>query len=189
MARRGRPRKFGPREANGQIQRPSTIEKRRKDAEAREYVRAVVLAQPHRRGAGGNERESAIGRFIRDRGLDAGLYLAACDYRQADTRWRKMAGLPVLAPTWRGGVRMGDDEPTSAEIWDAEQIVQVMNDTMAAISPHGLRIVRMIVLEEKDIDPQSVDADTAIRCLTALAISLGYKKGEIVFCGYGELCE
>jgi len=170
MARRGRPRKSGPREANGQIQRPSVIEKRRKDAEAREYVRAVVLAQPHRRGAGGNDRESAIGRFVHDQGLDGAIYRAACEYRRADTRWRKLMGLPVLAPTWRSGIRT-DEDPAISDLWKAEGDVCEMNAIMQSVSAYGLSVVRYLVLEDRDVIPRSRDAELAIACLTALADS------------------
>ncbi len=52
MARRGRPRKAGAREANGRLQRNGTVAQLREaERAARLKETSVVLAQPHRRAA------------------------------------------------------------------------------------------------------------------------------------------
>jgi hypothetical protein len=56
---RGRPRKAGAREANGQLQRQSR-------PETRAEIIAVAVAQPHRRGSDDPRRRWPIGRLILD---------------------------------------------------------------------------------------------------------------------------
>ena len=64
MARRGQKRKNGHRYANGNLKQPNAAERHRTAQELIDLEKAVVLAQPHRRGDLSQHRESPLGRLV-----------------------------------------------------------------------------------------------------------------------------
>ncbi len=97
MARKGRPRKAGPRERSGDLQRASRPDRRMalQKAEQDEIVHA--LRQPHRRQFNGNARSQLaadgdrLGRFILLNRLSEQLYDAAGSYAKLVRRYFKAA--------------------------------------------------------------------------------------------------
>ncbi|HWX14156.1 MAG TPA: hypothetical protein VNY06_04745, partial [Methylocella sp.] len=78
MAWAGRKRKNGHRWANGNLKQPNAAERHRSQRQIEDAEKAVVLAQPHRRGDKSQNCESPLGRFaikwkLRHEVFDAGL--------------------------------------------------------------------------------------------------------------------
>lgn len=135
------------REKNGRKRRQSTkaeIEDAQRAAEERE--KAVVLAQPHRRGNSDQKCGWPLGEFAiahrADLGWDEALYHAGCEYSGLVRRWRLAKGLPDPS-AGRGGARGVDVDPEVIirleSLWqDAEASVRYWGGDRAYVAARAL---------------------------------------------------
>jgi len=171
----GRKRKFGKREKNGNLQRPSKIERESFQRRMEQVEMQTVLAQPHRRGNTDQRCESALGRFsIANPKLRRELFDAASDYAGLKRRWRAAKGVP-------GDVRLGADGsgagPCEATVraWEA-QIAEI-ETAIVRDSPLGFAPFKWLVLDDRDIDRRH---DIAVCfALRACAVAAGKISANI----------
>jgi len=158
MVRRGRPRKSGPREANGQIQRPSVIERRERAAREAECVMAVALRQPHRRGNRDQALGDALGRFVRAHGLRQELIDAGETYTRLLRQWRLENAVPLFENrTSRGAA---PDPLMRAENDALRRQVIAMEMAMHRAGPNALPAVKRLAVEAKEIDDSQTEVAT-----------------------------
>ena len=95
MARAGRKRKNGHRWANGNLKQPNAAERHRSQREIEDAEKAVVLAQPHRRGDLSQHRESPLGRLVAKWKLRSEIVDAGLQYGHKVRLWQVISGVPV----------------------------------------------------------------------------------------------
>lgn len=157
MARRGRKRKSGARWGNGRIKQPHT--RQLKDAE-----KAVVLAQPHRRGHGMDQLcESPLGRLVMRRKLPRVIFDVGLEWGSFVRRWQAARGIP---PEIRIGPGSGRELPAIIVARWGRRIAQV-EASLKRISAAGFRAVRTLTVNEREIDRS--DEPEAVEVLRELA--------------------
>lgn len=168
MARRGRRRKTGIRETNGKLQRPTLAQMVAAQIAAADAEKAVVLAQPHRRGDKSYLRGSALGRFVDDHKLRIELYDAGNAYGTLKNKWLAA----IRAPR---DVRMGgsgrDVDMTIVNAWGArafEMESAIMRSGVAAVG-----LVEDLAVFDRG-EPVGEQIQIAARGLGYLAIHCGY---------------
>lgn len=158
MSRRGRKRKSGHRQPNGQLARPMSKQ---------ENPMALVLNQPHRRGSSDQRCASALGRFCLRAGLRRELYDAGLEYAGVVNRWRAAKGIPLQHHV-TGGTGIDPSDETVAR-WRRDML-----DMEQAMMAHGIKAllaVKQIALDDADI---GIDQDSyAIDGLYAVAENRG----------------
>lgn len=168
MARRGRRRKTGIREANGQLQRPTLAQMVAARVEAADAEKAVVLAQPHRRGDKSYLRGSALGRFVDDHKLRIELYDAGNKYGALKNKWLAA----IRAPR---DVRMGgsgrDVAMEVVNAWGVEIFEMELAIMRAGVAAVGL-VEDLSVFDSGE--PVGEQIQFAARGLVCLAIHCGY---------------
>ena len=95
MARRGRKRKNGHRWANGNIKQPNAAQRHKNAQQLIDLEKAVVLAQPHRRGDKSQNCESPLGRLVAKRKLRHEVFDAGLHYGHKVWLWQAIRGVPV----------------------------------------------------------------------------------------------
>lgn len=178
-------RKPGPREPNGRPKRDRTQDAlNAKNAAMSREVRAVALAQPHRRGKDDVRLSDALGRFCARHRVRAEAYDAGCIYQASARRWRLLTGAPSLAIPAQD---VRDDDPRdraepglghadAAKDWDGEarRIAVRLRECdlfMSGASHDGFLAVRAAACDEIEIDDGWAEAAKA--ALLALAVCLG----------------
>lgn len=140
------------------------------DVIEREDVRAVALAQPHRRGNDSTLCEAAFGRFCIRQKLNEAIYTAGEMFRATNQRWRNAKGLysghyiePGLG---------AEREPTADEIKAMRQAITAMETAIAesAAGYLGVRTARHVILDGVDLPGLDKYLVTA---MAALAVHLG----------------
>lgn len=169
----GRPRHFGHRTPNGQLQRPTTLDERARLAARNQQAneakldpsvcpdpveaKSVALAQPHRAGLPDKEAcrlATALGRFVTAQGLPEPLYRGGRDYAALVRRWRAGKGIPGAYTEPR---EIDGDERSVEEI--ARQLDQLVERIMRIeralrrrdpVWPHGRVLIatNLLVLDE-----------------------------------------
>lgn len=178
--RRGRPRKAGAREPNGQLQRSTLAQIIAADREQTERERqnatAVVMAQPHRRGNDHPWCATALGRFCLAHRLKKDLHDAGEKFADLVRRWRAAWGVPVPISLGIGGSGQGPLMRTAAG-WE-EQIASVEN-ALRRVSTAHLIAIRHLVLDDADVPAQH--SSVAIEALMVLARSMDIDPGKHPF--------
>lgn len=147
MARKGRNRKPGPREASGRPQRPSVADLDEMNRTERLKPMAVVLAQPHRLGSTDQLCASAVGRFILYHRLAREIYDAANDYLELVVRWRVAKGIPVRIRMHAG---TGDGASSETVAGWTQQIARIELG-IGQITKSGCVAMRRLILDDEDI--------------------------------------
>jgi len=172
MATVGRKRKAGERYPNGQLKRVRTKEAKQ-EAERRklEGERAVVLAQPHRRGSMDCRAESEFGRFCMARGLRLEISDAGDAYFRTVRKWSGAIHAPGLQDRQERGGSGSGDGPSRAQIEGWRWRISDMDAAMSRASPEGAKFARRLILFRTPVPPR-LDREV-IAALAALAESLG----------------
>lgn len=177
---RGRPRKEGPREPNGQLQRPTLariLEAEREVVENdRQNAMGVVLAQPHRRGNDHPWCATALGRFCLANRLKRELHHAGEEFADVMRRWRAAKGVPASVSL---GFGRGGDGPSSRTVAAWWEQIRAAEDSLRDRSKRHLAAVRHLVIDDADLPAEF--ALTAIEGLVILARSLGVDIGKHPF--------
>jgi hypothetical protein len=166
---RGRKRKPGRREPNGDIVRISAAQKA-------EDMRAVVLAQPHRRGSPSDRLWCPVGRLIEEPGYlpsqmsKAGLYEAAMRFAEAHARWQGVVGSARPYANSTAGGEMDDDQ--------AVRYMRAWSDAWRELRQEGEMVERAVFAIVIDCNPEDYTPPHWIRHgaligLVALAAHFG----------------
>lgn len=192
MSRRGRKRKFGIREPNGQLARRQKTEAemlqdlvRANDMAKRSDERAArdtVLAQPHRRGDPSPEPESALGRLRRTHKLDEILIVAAERYFADVTSFRKGWQIRTeINPPSDAGVVIDPDSDgvTFVRLNAIKRRIDDINVLLVRRSTPTYLSVYRIVISQRDVSPE-FEEDT-IQGLAILARAYGFMRPDHPF--------
>lgn len=130
--------------------------------------KAVVLAQPHRRGEESQLAGSALGRFILQHNLRREYFDAGEMWASTKRKWLSISGAPL--PDRPGGT--GGDVPM--EVFDAwlQADADAMRIMEAAGGIDGLSAVRRLAMDDFDL-PATLPALPAVKALAALSVHLG----------------
>ena len=165
---RGRKRKEGIREKSGRLQRPTLAQQIAAKIEAENVEKIVVLAQPHRRGERDQKAESALGRFVMRRSLDAECYQAGLQYAALRRQWLAAVGAPM--PERLSG-KGADIDMDVVRAWRAR--LNAMEDAMMGCGVAALGWCTALAGDDKDI-PAGHPSEDAVACsLIALAVEIG----------------
>jgi hypothetical protein len=159
MKRRGRKKmRPGARESNGRLKR---------SAHPYEDVKAVALAQPHRRGNSDPLLECPLGQFILSYGLDRICYDAALAYARLLRRFFSIRGVPQPSTGFHVSrdVREMSGDVARAVARELEQVEKKLRK----ISKPGMNAVRQLAFFERALASGELDPDAA-RVLAALAV-------------------
>jgi hypothetical protein len=165
----GRKRKIGARQPNGQLSRASKGQRSDRQQQAIFKERAVVLAQPHRRGNPDQRCACAFGRFCMGAGFKPAVFDAGEQYAAVVRRWRAARGVPTNVRLSEG---RGTGEGPSAETvaaWRA-QIIRC-DAAMSAAHHDGFLSVKSMILD--DMDCGGDRAPAAALAVVALAVAIG----------------
>jgi hypothetical protein len=171
MARRGRPRKQGLREANGRPQRSTLAQIVEADHKQRMAETAVVAAHPHRAWAPDPldpRLATALGRFCIRYKVRSELYDAASEWASIYRSWRAAKGVPDPLHTGGMGTGAGPSPATVAGWWREIERVE------KALRPYGQGAfvgVRHLCLDDSDV-PDEAAADV-IAGLRVVAVEMG----------------
>lgn len=168
MARAGRKRKDGRREASGRLQRPTLAQIAAAQKSAQDVEKIVVLAQPHRRGSHDPLTESALGRFVIRLGLERRLHDAGQEYATLRRKWLAAWSAP-LPDTIQGS---GGDIPLETlQGWRAR--LNECEDAMMRCGVAAQGWVIALACDGQDM-PQGHPSERATAdALFALAVELG----------------
>lgn len=172
MAKRGRPRKSGAREANGRRQRPTRAQIEAADKQARLAETAQVAQQPHRRSAP-DPRDprlsTALGRFVIRHGLRSELFEAGSEWSAIYRRWRAAKGVPDPLHSSDIGTGVGPSKAIVDKWWRDMERVE------AALRPYGqgaLLGARSLCMDDCDVTDAA--APDAIVGLRVIAVEMGW---------------
>jgi hypothetical protein len=159
----GRKRKFGPREANGRLQRIKDAERRGRLGE-----RFQVANQPHRLGVDDPLLESPLGRFVLRHKLhraafDAGLAFGTLSHRYLSAKAR---GTDIREAPSGSGADISEEKAK----WLAAEVARIERP-LREMSPVGFAAVSMMAVYEREPPPRS--ETEAIGVLFGLARMLG----------------
>jgi hypothetical protein len=134
-------------------------------------IRAVVLAQPHRRGNTDQRCASSFGRFCLRNKLSQSVHDAGEEYRGTTQRWRILKGVPCRRePGLSDGVGEIDNDLVRA----IGSHMLTMERAMVAASLCGFYALRGMLLDDFEI---GMDEDgPAAEALEALAVHLGFLR-------------
>jgi len=182
---KGRNRKFGIRQPNGQLRRPTLAELTSAEANTRMKEISIVIAQPHRRDLiDPNDpwAASAVGRFLLPRrskaiGAITAAYDAADAYRSLYRRWWALRGVQDVIHDARVTVGSSPDLSPSEQ---ADKDERVRADG-ARIGRIKLNIIRMThigycVMNNAimfDVDVPAMSEDDAMTAFGQLAEEMG----------------
>jgi len=171
MARAGRKRKEGRREASGRLQRPTLAQIAAAQKSAQDVEKIIVLAQPHRRGSHDPMTESALGRFLLRMGTDnRPLFDAGQDYAKLRAKWLSLWSAPLADRDAIAGSG-GDVDMATQREWLAK--LGKLEDAMLQCGVAGLGWVESLASDNKDM-PVGHPAERETLCaLNALAVELG----------------
>lgn len=171
MAKRGRPRKAGARQPNGQLRRPTLAQLMEADHRQRMAETAVVAAQPHRAWAPDPHDPrlaTALGRFCIRYRVRSELYDAGIEWTETYRRWRAASAIPD--PLHSGALGNGQGA-ADATVLAWERCIERVEE---ALKPYGQGAwlgVRHLCLDDDDLPPDA--APDAIVGLRVLAVTLG----------------
>lgn len=167
MAMAGRKRKSGPREPNGQLQRPTQDENTATQLK-------VILDQPHRKGAKDpldRRHESAFGRFCIRNKLRAEIEAAADSYAAKVRRIWAVKGVPTdLRISSNGSGKEPSDEAVARWVLDLDKI-HASVVASCKDGGTGLAGVKAMILDGRDM-PGAADA-YLIQAAFWLAVAVG----------------
>jgi hypothetical protein len=158
----------GHRGANGNIKPPSAAERRRSQRQLEDNEKAVVLAQPHRRGDLSQNRESPLGRLAAKWKLRSEIIDAGFQYGRKVRLWQVNHGVQIEVHAPSAGHSGAEIDAATMRRWNAE-IIRI-DKALKEISLVGFNAVRMLTAAEREIAPGVEEA--AVACLTELAIQL-----------------
>jgi hypothetical protein len=167
----GRKRKFGHREPNGQLKRPSRGERESFAKRLEEAEMQTVLAQPHRRGNRDQRCETALGRFfIAYPRLRDELFDAAKEYAGLKGRWRAAKGAPSNLISGGAAAHSGPG-PSDRKVraWGAQ--IAAIEQAVASASPLGLGPMQWLVVEDRETPPHQHFA--VVAALRSVAVATG----------------
>lgn len=177
----GAKRKHGQRYANGRLKYARTVEALNEaNATAARKVKAVVLAQPHRRGDDNPMLSDAIGRFCARVRMRSEAYDAANAYAGLVRQWRASSSVPGLAINRVETGDRGQEEaapPTRLQALDDDALAKITRriieceTAMIRETRDGFIAVRAAIADGIDIDATWQEA--AKLALLALAVVLG----------------
>jgi hypothetical protein len=172
MAKRGRPRKSGARQPNGQLRRPTLAQLQENEYQRRMSETAVVAAQPHRAWAK-DPRDpklaTALGRFCVFYAVRSELYEAGVEW--ANTYRRLLAAKGCPDPLHQSTLGRGGDGPSDATVDAWERDVERVENALRPYGSGALVGVRHLCMDNADL-PAEAAAD-AIVGLRVLAVTLG----------------
>lgn len=171
MARAGRKRKPGIREANGRLARPTVQQLKELERVSRLGEMATVLAQPHRMGNTHQWAGSALGRFVLAHKLRGELFDVGEEYAALVRRLRAAKGVPVPEKLSSGGMGLG---PSDATVRGWERKEEGLRTILMRIGTQAYIGVRKLVVEDRDTRPET--APLIIAGLVALGVELGTVK-------------
>jgi hypothetical protein len=167
-------RKNGHREPNGQLQRAGR-------PAVRADIRAVALAQPHRRGNADQLCADAVGRLCIASGLRPEIYAAADAYRaqvRAFYRLIQLTGytcqsMPLTGLTSRGKRRQAFSKPLDLEAFRrAVTWLDATEKHLLAVSRPGFFALRGALNNGGPVPPAAAAAVAAVLC--RLAVETGF---------------
>lgn len=131
--------------------------------------KAVVLAQPHRRGEESQLAGSALGRFVLTHSLRREYFDAGESWASTKRKWLSIGGAPLPD---KPGVSSGGD--VLMEVYDAwlEADALAMRAMEAAGGVNGLSNVWQMAVDDKDL-ARAIPPLPAAKSLAALAVHLG----------------
>lgn len=141
------------------------------EQETEKAIKAVVLAQPHRRGNLDQMAESALGRLVMARKLRSEVYHAGNEYADIVRRWRAAKGVPVDLRLNVGG---GGDGPSEETVADWGRKMERVEAAVRLVSAErGLRLMNSVVLDCRDVSY----LDEMVTC--AALIEVTYTLGRL----------
>jgi hypothetical protein len=139
----GRKRKNGHRQPNGKLKPPPAPARR--DGE-----RAIVLAQPHRRGFGLDQlAESPLGRLVLRRRLPRNVFYAALEWGSFVRKWQNARGIRIEVHV--PGVSDGRVLPDKV-VWSWQKRILRIESLLKKMSRSGFLAMRTLVVHEREID-------------------------------------
>lgn len=169
MTKAGRKRKAGRREPSGKLARPSKAEREAARLRREMGERAIVAAQPHRRGNLDQLCASALGRHVLDCGLIRELYDAGEEYAQTTRRWRSAKGVPVGLVSAHPGAQPDRDPEAVARL--QTRLARMRGAVLSACGPDCLSALDRVALDDATL-PGAIAFRTT-GALAALAEHLG----------------
>lgn len=172
MARRGRPRKQGVRQPNGQLKRATLAQIVEADHKSRMAQTALVASQPHRAWAPDPldpRLATALGRFCIRYKVRSELHDAGEEW--ASTFRRLMAAKGVPDPLHTSTLGTGGGGPSAATVEGWERDVERIEKALRPYGQGAWLGVRHLCLDNADL-PDEAAADTIVG-LRVLAITLG----------------
>lgn len=171
MAKRGRPRKTGARQPNGQLRRPTLAQLVEADRQQRMAETSVVMMQPHRRWAKEPDHPwlaYSLGRFCLRHGLRSELHDAAKEWQDTYRRWRAAKGIPDPNHVQTIGSGQGPSDAT-VEVWWRD--IERVEDALREYGQGPLLAMKHLILDEQDL-PEDAAADSIVG-LRIIAVKLG----------------
>jgi hypothetical protein len=172
MAKRGRPRKSGHREASGRLQRPTLAQLKNVEAAKRLRETDAVASQPHRRWAP-DPRDprlaTALGRFCVRYKARTELYDAGVEW--TETYRRLLAALGAPDPNHSSALGSGGDGPSKATIDGWERKIEGVERAVLKYGQSAYHGIRQLCMEDADVPGH--EAADAILGLRVLAVTLG----------------
>lgn len=171
----GRPRKAGPREPNGDLQRPSR-------EETTAEIISIAIAQPHRRGSADPRRRWAIGRLLLD-GKVIVPEIGAAKLEQAANRYaadyhrlkRALLSKRPLAVT--GGKKLSPEDPERDEREYAEALA-AWSDVTRALKDADERVRKALDFAVLDAAPDADERCFPFWVVHSLAAGLAIIAGH-----------
>ena len=177
MGKAGRPKKAGPRETSGKLQRPSAEERRKADRVRLLGERAYVAAQPHRRGEMSQMAGSVFGRFCLRTKLRHECYEAGQEFARIVAGWRSAKGVPVFSNTSPGPTPAPEEpEITAKRVEGLRRRMMRCEKVLLDVGTEALIAVRQLTLDEFELSWEQ--DEHAKDGLIALAIELGLLKAN-----------
>lgn len=168
MARAGRKRKEGRREATGRLQRPTLAQIAAAQKSAQDIEKVVVLAQPHRRGSHDPLTECALGRFVLRHRLERRLHDAGQEYATLRRKWLAAWSAP-LPDTIKGS---GGDIPLEmVQGWRIR--LNELEDVMMCCGVAAQGWVIALACDGQDMPQGHPSERDTVDALLALAVELG----------------
>lgn len=167
MARRGRKRKIGEREASGKLLRPTREQMEIARRSASDAEKVIVLMQPHRNGDTSQLRGSALGRFVSDHRLDTLLYDAGQEYAVLKSKWLSAWGAPRDE---RMGGSGRDIDMDVVNAWGTR--ISEMENAVIRFGVAALGWVEELAFYDRGV-PAGEAIETAKRGFMALAVETG----------------
>ena len=173
MARAGRKRKEGRREASGRLQRPTLAQIAAAQKSAQDVEKVVVLAQPHRLGNADAFAECALGRFVIRLGLERRLHDAGQEYATLRRKWLAAWSAPL--PDKMAG-KGGDIPLETVRGWRSRLFE--CEDAMMRCGVAAQGWVIALACDGQDMPPGHPSERDTADALLALAVELGMVSGK-----------